>query len=286
MPTRKFQIHISEFCRRLYEQDQDEQVRREHSPDDFDLALLDEASIGSVANFLAKRIGMTFEDCWEYVVRAGRGCQWGKWKRANGEEWRDITHIARAMSDHFRGEDMEELVARFVEEAPRRAAEMGLTTVEQPTQPKYDDPTRAKSATRSWIQKDVDKAIRKYKAERASNYNDLCVAMKAGGKGAQKDARRLFGRNKIAGHLQCPKAMVSKSPAWRAIAKELDLEGRTPGARGGGRVGHDIGVEEASVEAYKNEEGQGADGENRAKIQELIAEQAADKRTHKIRQKP
>lgn len=127
MPPRKFQIRISGFCRLLYRQDQDEQARREHSPDDFDLALLDEAGIDGVAGFLAERTGMTFGECWEYVVRAGCGCQWGKWNRPNAEELRDITHIARAVSDHFRGDAMEELVAWFVEKAPLRAAGIGLT---------------------------------------------------------------------------------------------------------------------------------------------------------------
>jgi hypothetical protein len=41
--------------------------------------------------------------------------------------------------------------------------------------------------------------------------------------------------------------MVSKSLAWRAIAAELGLSGRTPGIGRGERIGHDIAVEKASA---------------------------------------
>jgi len=98
---------------------------------------------------------------------------------------------------------------------------------------------------RSWTQTDLDSAIREYKARRASKYGDLAAAVNAGKPGAQRIARKLFGRNVIARELGCKsKAMVSKSPAWKAIASELGLAGVTTAA--GRRVGEDIAIEQAA----------------------------------------
>jgi hypothetical protein len=86
---------------------------------------------------------------------------------------------------------------------------------------------KSAAARRSWTQPDLELAIRKYKAERASNYHDLVQGVKEGRPGARKSARRLFGRNAISNALGVKaSSMVSKSPEWREIAKELHLEGK------------------------------------------------------------
>lgn len=77
---------------------------------------------------------------------------------------------------------------------------------------------------RSWTQGDLDKAIREYKAHRASNYKDLVDGVKYRRSGAESAARKLFGRNVIARELGVKsKAMVSKSEAWQEVAQELEL---------------------------------------------------------------
>jgi hypothetical protein len=103
-------------------------------------------------------------------------------------------------------------------------------------------------AKRSWTQPELDDAIRKYKAERASRYHDLVEGVRKGLPGARKDARRLYGRNAIVDALgvRAP-AMVSKSPAWKLIAEDLDLLRKPKAKRPLGqrkRVGYDIAEEE------------------------------------------
>lgn len=83
---------------------------------------------------------------------------------------------------------------------------------------------KARPAERSWTQTDLNAAIQKYKANRASIYPQLLDNVRAGKPGAKKAARRVFGRNAIARNLGVKaKAMVSKSPEWRRISEELDL---------------------------------------------------------------
>ena len=100
---------------------------------------------------------------------------------------------------------------------------------------------------RSWIQVDLNAAILKYKAERASQYNDLRDAIKDGKKGAMKAARRIFGRNAIARALGVKaSAMVSKSPEWKEIAKDLKLDRKSSPAKMRKRIGFDIAESEQS----------------------------------------
>ena len=105
-------------------------------------------------------------------------------------------------------------------------------------------------AKRSWTQPDLDDAIRKYKAERASTYGDLVAGVKLGKRGALKDARSLFGRNAIARTLgvKAP-AMVSNSAVWQAIADELRLRGapKRQASPPRQRIGMDIAIEEKAA---------------------------------------
>ena len=101
----------------------------------------------------------------------------------------------------------------------------------------------------------MDNEIRKYKADRAASYAELCEAVKRNQPGAKKKAAEIYGRNAIARALGVKStAMVSKSPAWIAIAGELGLSlnrsRRTQGTRHTqkpGKIGHDIAVEEKSM---------------------------------------
>lgn len=112
---------------------------------------------------------------------------------------------------------------------------------------------------RSWTQIDLDSAIRTYKADRAAAYSDLCEAVKSNRPGLKKKAREIWGRNAIARALGVKsKSMVSKSPAWIAIAQDLGLplnrNRRALGTRHtqrSGKVGYDIAVEEKSAKSAK-----------------------------------
>jgi hypothetical protein len=100
---------------------------------------------------------------------------------------------------------------------------------------------------RSWTQVDLNAAILKYKAERASQYNDMLNAIKYGKKGAKLAARKMFGRNATASALGVKaKAMVSKSPEWKDIAKELQLDGKSYPAKMRKRIGLCIAESEKS----------------------------------------
>jgi hypothetical protein len=100
---------------------------------------------------------------------------------------------------------------------------------------------------RSWTQKDLDAEIWKYKANRASPYNEMRDAIKVGKRGAMKAAREIFGRNAIARALGVKaKAMVSKSPAWSDIAEGLRLDRKPNLAKRKKRIGLDIALEEQS----------------------------------------
>jgi hypothetical protein len=171
---------------------------------------------------------------------------------------------------------------------------------------------------RSWTQVDLDEAIRKYKAERASTYNDLVDGVKQGRAGARKSARDLFGRNVVVRALGVKSAaMVSNSPVWQAIADELKLRGpsRSKSRRPTQRIGLDIAVEdqaqavstpvldqavqqetirlieksmpatEAEATIEKLLRGEISDDAARD-IVDVFAEQERDKRTRKVRQAP
>ncbi len=107
---------------------------------------------------------------------------------------------------------------------------------------------------RSWTQSDLDEAIRGYKAKRSVIYSQHVEAIKKGLPGAKKDVGKTFGRNVIVKALgvRSPN-MVSKSPVWTAIAKELGIPLKRDKARGTlrtpkvGKIGLDIALEEASM---------------------------------------
>jgi hypothetical protein len=98
---------------------------------------------------------------------------------------------------------------------------------------------------RSWTQGDLDDEIVRYKA-RITEYRELVRGVEAGRPEAKKAAQKLFGRNVLAKKLGVKaKAMVSRSPAWRKIAKELQLPRK--GNLGTGRprkVGFEIAAED------------------------------------------
>jgi hypothetical protein len=100
---------------------------------------------------------------------------------------------------------------------------------------------------RSWTQGDLNDAIRKYKAQRASTYPALVDAVKKGRPGAISAARKMFGRNAIAKKLSVrAPAMVSNSEAWREIASELQLDKKNNAGRPRKRTGLDDAVAESS----------------------------------------
>ena len=146
-----------------------------------------------------------------------------------------------------------------------------------------DQGGKAISKKRSWVQKEVDDAIRDYRAKRARSYGNLADGVKRSKKGAKIDARKIFGRNVIADFLECSKAMVSKSTVWRAIAEELGLSGRTPGIGPGERVGLDMAIEEAGVAEHKSKEREGRQGQSdEEQVKELAREQNKDEKQRKI----
>lgn len=166
MPTRKYQIHISEFCARVYRQHErkcgtplgasetttnggagnfdDSAAEAEWSsnwggqqPDihldsiapDVDVYEGFDAKarpMDSVAAYLAERSGIRYEDAVDYIWRARFGCQWSGLNRVSGEVRRDITEIAQTVSAHFSGDAMSELLDWFMDLYPQEAAEMDL----------------------------------------------------------------------------------------------------------------------------------------------------------------
>ena len=104
---------------------------------------------------------------------------------------------------------------------------------------------------KSWTQDDLDEAIRKYKAERASSYADLVAGVRANRPGAKSAAQEIYGRNSIVRAL-CVKApaMVTKSPVWQAIADELGIpRGQERNQSSLQKVGLDIAIEKQASES-------------------------------------
>ena len=104
---------------------------------------------------------------------------------------------------------------------------------------------------KSWTQVDLDEAIRKYKAERASSYPDLVAGVRANRQTAKSAAQNTYGRNSIARALgvKAP-AMVTKSPVWQAIADELGISrGKERKQASLQKVGLDIAIERQSTES-------------------------------------
>lgn len=82
---------------------------------------------------------------------------------------------------------------------------------------------------RAWTKPDLNAAILEYKAKRSSNYNQHHAAVQRGDNGARKAAQDMFGRNAIAealGVKEGSRRMISESPAWQEIARELELDTR------------------------------------------------------------
>jgi len=104
---------------------------------------------------------------------------------------------------------------------------------------------------RSWTQVDLDEAIRKYKAERASSYSDLVAGVRAGRPGAKSAAQETYGRNSIVRALGVKsRAMVTRSPAWQAIADELGMpRGKERNQSALQKVGLDIAIEKQSADS-------------------------------------
>jgi len=146
-------------------------------------------------------------------------------------------------------------ILRHIRQGRSQGSEASTTpnTAHGPLAPNPKPATKRPSGDpekRSWLQHDLDDAIRKYKAKHASTYHDLVKGVRAGRKVAIDAARDIFGRNAIARALGVKaQAMVSKSPPWREIAEELKLtsgEGRSLG--GARRMGLDIAIESKAEE--------------------------------------
>jgi hypothetical protein len=139
---------------------------------------------------------------------------------------------------------------------------------------------------RSWIQKDLDSAIREYKARRADVYNDLCHAVAKGASGATKSARRLFGRNVIVRALGVKSAaMVTKSVAWQEIADDLKLRQRhirrLPAATR--RIGLEIALEQQTDIAPKPVLDQVVRRETIAMLEQALPAKEAQETADKLR---
>ena len=125
MTHERFRIHISDFCHKLYRQQQAETGRLAENPDDVYPGYDEKPRpIDAVADFISRRTGLKLEHVHTYVHRAGHGSRWGVVKRVSGEVWPDISGIAQKMSGFNNAPDMDELLTRFVEEYPPEAAEM------------------------------------------------------------------------------------------------------------------------------------------------------------------
>jgi hypothetical protein len=147
--------------------------------------------------------------------------------------------------------------------------------------------TMDRDGSSGWIQADLDEEIRKYKAQRAPTYSDLKAAVQAGKKGARYSARKLYGRNALARHFHAPKAMVTKSRAWRAIASDLLLEKYSVGALK--QIGLDVALDQSSRPGSNSqaEVDEHIDREDARKVAlaQLIAEQTADEKRDRMARK-
>lgn len=135
----------------------------------------------------------------------------------------------------------------------------GFDTIPGPTQNQTisSEPKKspaAKANVRSWTQPDLNDAIRKYQAQRASGYRDLLEGVRAGRPGAKKAAQKMFGRNAIARELQVKApAMVTNSPVWQAIADELRIpRGKDRNQKASQKVGLNIAIEQQALETAKS----------------------------------
>ena len=127
------------------------------------------------------------------------------------------------------------------------------------------------------MQSDLDEAIRKYKAERASTYPELVDAVKKVRPGAIRAARKTFGRNAIAKKLgvKAP-AMVSKSEAWQEIAGELQFGKKHHAGKPRKRTGLDLAVAEASEACSDSAADEAVRNETLRLIQRTLPREAAE----------
>lgn len=175
-------------------------------------------------------------------------------------------------------EDACRLLAKLIDTSHASADEQGADEIGAGRSKSNQPPVQ-----RRWTERELNEAIREYRSKRASRYDELVKAVEKNRAGAKKAARKLFGRNNLARHFKCPKAMVSDSIAWKSIAAELKLHGRTPGVGRGERKGLAMTIEQASNEKHKAEKRQEAASENAAaQLKKLIDEQTHDDRRRKV----
>jgi hypothetical protein len=142
------------------------------------------------------------------------------------EEWEHLARVVEVpletiKAGNFTARDVYDMALAWVDQQQMKSRVGGNgepsshTLAATPTEPPASAPTaKADPELRSWTQKELDKAIRQYKAERAASYADLLDAVRRNKPGAKKKAQEIYGRNAIARALGVKaKAMVSKSPA-------------------------------------------------------------------------
>lgn len=130
-------------------------------------------------------------------------------------------------------------------------------------------PESSDSLRQSWTQNDLDEAIREYKARRSGSYQQFLLLLDnpktpaSAKRAARKQAGAIFGRNVLARSLGVKSArMVSQSQPWIAMAKELGLPRRTQTQAGVSRptrIGQEIAVEQASLNAADTDDHAAAD---------------------------
>jgi hypothetical protein len=113
-------------------------------------------------------------------------------------------------------------------------------------------PPAASKKKKEWTQQEVDKAIKQLRAGMGATYYDLVENVRRGLPGAEKEAKKLYGRNALARRLGLrSRALVSKSPVWQDIAKELKLRHKgeeTKRIGGRRRMGYEMAVGEKAEE--------------------------------------
>jgi hypothetical protein len=172
------------------------------------------------------------------------------------EDWEHLAHMVEIpfetiRSGNLKAREIHACALAWADRQKMKARFSASASTTSPTKP----PANGKPERRSWTQADLDAAIRQYKADRAKSYADLCDAITSGRVGAKKKAQEIYGRNAIARALNVSApAMVSKSPVWVAIAKELGLPlNRSRTVQGTrhtqrpGKIGHEAAVEEKSA---------------------------------------
>lgn len=125
-------IHISELCKRVWEDHERQEARLDAMSSD-ERADWAEAQgtkpdlLDQVAKMLSERTGLTTEDVLVYIHRAGHDMHWGRWKRrGHGDEWPDISKIAEELANFDLHGGTAPLIEIIWAEYPQEAAQMGL----------------------------------------------------------------------------------------------------------------------------------------------------------------